>query len=87
MKVHSSHLSLRFYLRDGWTRSALEPLLTKGSIGQQDSMFPDMCYLIPEAWSLFDIDKLCEKATSVVTWKGQTFTGDEMRQYFKEMSW
>lgn len=87
MIVHSSHLSLRFYKRNGWTREILEPLLTKGKLIEQDSLFPDMHYFIPEAHSLLDIDKLCTIATNVVTWENKVLQQEEMKKYFKEMSW
>lgn len=70
MIIQSSHLNLRFYKRDGWTRELLEAYLISGKIldSEQDKGDkPSETYFIAD--SLLNIAQLYKDfVTKVVRW-------------------
>ena len=47
MKIHATHLTLRFYKRDGWTKKKVHDLLidkTLRVIEREDTLFPESSY-------------------------------------------
>lgn len=83
MKIRSSHLALRFYIHDGWSRKILEPLVIKGKIIHQESFGAD--YYIPEIGTELDMENLFKLVTSVQTYDNKFLVGEEMKKYCKEM--
>lgn len=69
--VHSSHLALRFYKHDGWTKEILEAYLTCGRVvdiwpGQEER---DYWFLDHTQGSRLDMDRLyAEQVGKVVRW-------------------
>jgi len=58
VKIHSSHLALRFYLREGWTREMVERYVVNGKI---DECFPgdgDFAYFRPDIGCTIDCEML-----------------------------
>lgn len=93
--IHSSHLALRFYEREGWTREILEPLFKADSVQKvlvhQDSglsiMGHNMGYFIADVGSQWDIERLMEKASGVQTYKGEYLEGEKAKEYCRSMNW
>ena len=68
-RVQSSHLALRFYKHDGWTKEVLEKYLKRGRVIDQfhDQEARDYYWLDHEQSSQFDMVKLFENEVSEVT--------------------
>jgi len=92
MIVRSSHLALRFYIKDGWSESVLRSCLVSGSLFyHDDSKYgrnPDMSY-----WTLdhttnarFDTHKLSTFVSKVYDYRLKELTGSEAIKYMSEQN-
>lgn len=95
--IHSSHLALRFYSRQGWTEQNLRPYLTKGDIevvGSAPEYLVDPWSAHFEYWRLkcqdmissFDVDKLAEDCR-VFDYNNKELFGEEAKKYLHELNW
>jgi hypothetical protein len=95
MEIHSSHLALRFYKGQGWTKEILEPYLLRGRLidqleGQEQR---DYWWLDHRAGSQLDMKRLYEELSPRVFtyhWKNDGFeelTGEAAVEYMKGMNW
>lgn len=83
--VRSSHLALRFYSLDGWTRDLVEAIKIKGDLVLKDPGH-DWVYWVGHVGSSFDIDKLVDHCR-VQHYDGRFLEGDEARTYVAQMNW
>lgn len=87
--VHSSHLALRFYKHDGWTKEILDKYLIRGRVVDQwaDQEVRDYWFLDHTQYSAFDCEKLLENEVGkVVRW----YDGDNREsdlEFLKGMNW
>lgn len=65
-RIQSSHLALRFYAHDGWTKKELDALCTRGEVkcNFPSDPYPYFC-LDHEQSSAFDVDRLMEKMSEL----------------------
>lgn len=65
--ISSSNLTLRFYVRNGWTKEELDDCCTKGEVYMAHPDDIDPYYTLdPKQGSAFDIKKLLSLASEVV---------------------
>lgn len=89
MPVHSSHLALRFYKSDGWTKEILDQYVVRGRVVDvwQDQPVRDYYFLDHTQSSQLDMDKLYnERVSKVYRWSD---TADQLLgdlEYLKEMN-
>ena len=79
--IQSSHLALRFYVRDGWTPEDVDALLVTGKCTyRRDRIDPDCDYFAAYGDARIDLDKLCDAVSVVYRYPGcETESTD--RQY------
>ena len=69
MRVSSSNLALRFYLKDGWDKKTLDSLVVCGKIikcsGWEKDLKQGLAYYLPEIGTKLDIDRLMSLVTKV----------------------
>lgn len=86
MPVHSSHLALRFYKHDGWTKEILDQYLKMGRVRDQieGQEVRDYWFLDHNLGSCFDMDRLYnDRVSKVLTYDGKE--GD--LEYMRRMNW
>lgn len=87
--VHSSHLALRFYKHDGWTKEILDQYITRGRVMDQreGQEVRDYWLLDHELASRLDMPRLLENEISkVVRWYDGPPRETDI-EYLNEMNW
>ena len=87
--VHSSHLALRFYKADGWTKEILDKYLERGRVvdiwpGQEQR---DYWFLDHEKGSRLDMSLLLENEISEVVRWDEGRSGQSDIDFLKRMNW
>jgi hypothetical protein len=88
--VHSSHLALRFYKRDGWALDCLKGYLTKGEFKDTSLTRGDAdenAYFILDVGSSANMKSLLENEVSkVVRWYTDERTESDL-EYMNSFNW
>ena len=88
-RVQSSHLALRFYKHDGWTKEILDPYLIRGRVIDQreGQEVRNYFWLDHEQNSALDMDRLLsEQISEVRRWYDGPPRESEI-EYLKGMNW
>jgi hypothetical protein len=88
--VHSSHLFLRFYERDGWTKEELEECIKSGgsvftSKSDLQEALGSRYFTSDFPGSYWDYEKLMPKIKHIQTYDGKILTGKDAEQYAKRI--
>lgn len=87
--VYSSHLALRFYLRDGWSLKELEKYIVSGSfIDTRDSHgdSDQSSYFTPSVGTVLDCRRLVEEISKLQRWyQGPPKESD--LEYLESFNW
>ena len=88
--VRSSHLALRFYKSDGWTKECLSKYLVRGELKDSESTHgdkPETAYFIIGVGSRLDMDNLYDHEVSIVhRWYSGPSEETDL-DYLEEMNW
>lgn len=81
--VHSSHLALRFYQNDGWTKEELDCLFDRVEMAFPDDISPYFNADKPK----IPISELVNSFSSITTWQNRKLEDKGlMANYVKEMT-
>lgn len=89
-RVQSSHLALRFYKHDGWTKEILDQYLIRGRVvdiypGQKQR---DYWWLDHEQGSALDMDRLYKNEVGEVSrYRDMAALGKSDLEYMKGFNW
>ena len=91
--VHSSHLALRFYKCDGWTKDILDKYVLRGEMDDTEHTLyghkndPANAYFRPNMGTKLDVKALYENEISyVVHFDGHKMEGEEAIEYMRRMN-
>lgn len=85
--IYSSHLCLRFYEKDGWTKELLDSLCRDGSVRCfHPSDEPEWRYFTLDFGSAFDVDKLMAHMSELFRYPGYS-ENETDRDYIDDMNW
>lgn len=81
--VRSSHLALRFYVKDRWTLAELDVCCNQGGVF---CPYPEdeRPYFVLNKWGRFDIDRLLPLCGDVIDWQNRPVL--DKRRYLEEMN-
>lgn len=83
MIVRSSHLALRFYLRDGWTFEEVSKYVKIVDAVKDQIWGADLSYFRPDINSPVDINRLVEDGHLAQTFENIFLDKEESLKYFK----
>lgn len=88
--VHSSHLALRFYKRDGWTKDLIQKYLKWGEIKDTAETHGDsaeLAYLFVDVGGQLEMKKFYdEQVSSVHRWHGH-YENETDLQFLEDYNW
>lgn len=90
LRIQSSHLALRFYKHDGWTKELLNQYLLYGEVLDvwKDQEVRDYWFLNHEKNSHLDMERLVKDLNPrVFNWSNEELSGEQALSYLKEMNW
>jgi hypothetical protein len=83
LTVRSSHLALRLYEHDGWTKEIVESCLERGALKYWGN--DERPYWVLEVGSRYNLDKLRPYVGKVLNWLGNEVADAE--RFLREMMW
>lgn len=88
--IHSSHLALRFYARDGWTLDELNSCISRGEVycAHPDVKIEDRYYVLNHhKQSAFDVEKLMLRMSELFRYAPSAYDGTSDFDYISSMNW
>jgi len=90
VRVSSSNLALRFYLKDGWDKEVLDSLVISGKFVKcshwEEDLKLGLAYYLPEVGTKLDIDKLMNLITKVDR-RFDDYPHETDREFIERMLW
>lgn len=89
MLVRSSHLSLRFYVRDGWVSKGTVTTYVDGKVIKRGSKHKpvDPVYFIPAVGSKINAELLIRHGHIICNYHNIELNSEDGRRYAEGMSW
>lgn len=88
--IHSSHLALRFYYRDGWTEEELQECVVRGRVycsHPDDTLEWRYMTLDHTRGSAFNVEKLMLRMSRLIRYSEIAYDGSSDFDYIKGMNW
>ena len=85
--IRSTHLLLRFYVSDGWTKEELDSCCVRGEVHVPFHKDTEPYYTLKHG-SAFNPKKLLDRTSKIHRWAERSIIGDiSDEQYIEDMNW